>query len=102
MQVRGDFSISDTLHGDIRFAFAFGLRRDRITALRLIAIFSRQADVIMLASAVAHPGREFERERFYVGRLRLDVRNGRDLPVESWFHRFSTVIARRSTSTGSV
>ena len=57
MQIRGDFSIVDALHGNIHFAFAFGLRGDRITALRLIAILGRQADVIMLTGAVAHPGR---------------------------------------------
>src|SRR5215210_7972151 len=50
MQIRGAFSIVDAIHGDIYVAFALGLSSNRITALRLIAILCRQADVIMLTA----------------------------------------------------
>src|SRR5687768_8792287 len=93
MQIRGDFSIGNALHGDIHLAFTLGLRGDRVAALGLISILGSQADVIMLTSAMSHPGRKFQCERFYARRLRLDVRDRSDLPVEGWFHRYSDVIA---------
>ena len=55
-EVRRDLAVVEPLDGDRRAA-VLGRRRDRVAALRLVAVLGGQADVDVLAGAVAGPAR---------------------------------------------
>src|SRR5829696_9487713 len=67
-QVRGDLAVLEALDGqpDERVA---GRRRDRVAALRLVAVLGGQADVDVLPGAMPGPAGDVETDRLDARRL---------------------------------
>jgi hypothetical protein len=87
-QVRGNLAVVEALDRELD-ARAVGRRRDRVAALRLVAVFGGEADVDMLPGAMSGPAGDVEGDRLDARRLDEDVDDVRDLPDQSPQYRCS-------------
>ena len=81
-EVRRDLAVVDPLDGELEVLVA-GRRRDRVAALRLVAVLGREPDVDVLAREVAGPVGRVEHDRARAGRLVAELDDGRELPAQS-------------------
>ena len=87
-QVRGDLAVVEALHRQLDVLAVRG-RRDRVAALRLVAVVRGQANVDVLAGAVSRPAVDVEGDRLDARRLSADLDDRRDLPGQSPQYRCS-------------
>jgi hypothetical protein len=80
-QVGRHLAVVDQLDGQLERA-ALRRRRDRVRALRLVAVLRGQPDVDVLARAVPGPLRHVEHERPRARRLHDELAHGRLPPAQ--------------------
>src|SRR6201999_4152522 len=78
-QVRGDLAVIDALDGELEVISRRGTR-DRVGALRGVAVLGGELDGDVLSRLVAWPARDVEGERAGGRGLVLDFPDGRDQP----------------------
>ena len=81
-QVRRDFAVVEPFDGELDMR-VFRRRRDRVRALRLIAVVGDEPHVHVLAGAMPAPSGHVEHERVRARRLAANLDDAGDLPRQS-------------------